>query len=58
MFIELQSPDPIVRGIAQRVVAILNDPRLTRSERVRQVRRAQRQLLAYRAPRGQTGSCE
>lgn len=46
---ELQSGDATERAIAQRVVRILNDRGLTRPDRERLVRRAQRDLLDHRA---------
>ena len=46
-FIEALSTDPIVRDIHRRVVRVLNDPTLGRSQRVNHVRRLQHMLLEH-----------
>ena len=46
-FIEAFSTDPIVRDIHRRVVRVLNDPTLGRSQRVNHVRRLQHMLLEH-----------
>ena len=46
-FIEAFSTDPIVRDIHRRVVRVLNDPTLGRSQRVSHVRRLQQLLVDH-----------
>jgi hypothetical protein len=48
-FAELNSADPVERGIARRVLRILNDTSLDRARRERLVRRAQQDLIGHRA---------
>ena len=46
-FIEAFSTDPVVRDIHRRVVRVLNDPTLERSQRVSHVRRLQQLLVDH-----------
>ena len=46
-FIEAFSTDPVVRDIHRRVVRVLNDPTLGRSQRVSHVRRLQQMLVDH-----------
>lgn len=55
---ELHSSDATERAIAQRVVRILNDRALTRADRERLVRRAQRDLLDHRAAKARRATVD
>ena len=46
-FIEAFSTDPVVRDIHRRVVRVLNDPTLGRSQRVTLVRKLQQMLIEH-----------
>ena len=50
--VESLSADPVERAIADRVTAILNNPRLSRAQRETLVRQAQRDLIGYRQHKG------
>lgn len=50
--VESLSSDPTERAIADRVLAILNNPSLSRAQRETLVRQAQRDLIGYRRHKG------
>jgi len=47
-FIESQSSDPVERAIAERVVSILNSPRMDSARRQWLVQQAQQELMEHR----------
>lgn len=51
VFVESLSADPVERALAERVAAILGNPRLSLTERRLRVQRAQAELLAHRRQR-------
>lgn len=46
-FIEAFSTDPVVRDIHRRVIRVLNDPSLGRSQRENHVRKLQQMLIEH-----------